>query len=137
MLVVLGILVFSQNDIFTAARMIATVVYGPEVETGVTPIIVGTLIHLLTGGIFGAVFAWIMPRLPRGIWVVAGLIYGEAVWLISTFILLPIVAPLITTADANFNVLLIGHVIYGLVLGIAGGTYGLLWHLPERLQSQE
>ena len=86
MLVVLGILLLSGEDMFAAARLIASVIYGSEMETGAMPIIIGTLIHLITGATFGAIFAWLMPRLPRGFWVVAGLIYGEAVWLISTFI---------------------------------------------------
>lgn len=134
MVVVAGILVLNGRDIFTAARLIATVVYGPEAAFGVAPIIVGTLVHLITGGVFGAVFAWLIPCLPRGFWIVVGLIYGLIVWLISSFIILPVVAPPMIAADANKNVLLLAHVVYGLVVGVAGATYELRWSLPEWLQ---
>ncbi len=134
MVVVAAILVFNGRDIFTAARLIATVVYGPEAAFGVAPIIVGTLVHLITGGVFGSIFAWFSPFLPRGFWIVVGLMYGLVVWLISSFIILPVVAPPMVAADANKNVLLVAHVVYGLVLGIAGATYQLRWNLPEWLQ---
>ncbi len=131
MLVVLAILVVNQRDIFTAARLIATIVYGPDAAEGLMPIIVGTLVHLVTGGTFGAVFAWFMPRLPRPIWIVAGLLYGMGVWLVSTFIVLPILAPPMIAADANIGILALTHFVYGLVLGIAGATYELWWRLPR------
>ena len=134
MVVVAGILVLNGRDIFAAARLIATVVYGPDAAFGVAPIIVGTLVHLITGGTFGAVLARFIPCLPRAFWIVVGLMYGIVVWLISSFIILPVVAPPMIAADANNNILLLAHVVYGLVLGVAGATYQLWWNLPEWLQ---
>jgi hypothetical protein len=135
MVVVAALLVLAGRDIWTAARLIAVVVYGPDAAVGSAPIVVGTLIHLLTGSALGAIFAWVLPCMPHNIWVVAGLIYGIAAWLVSTFIVLPIVAPLMIAADTNVNVLLLAHLIYGFVLGVAGATYNLWWTLPARLQS--
>jgi hypothetical protein len=133
MVVVAALLVLSGRDIWAAARLIAVVVYGPDAVVGLAPIVVGTIIHLLTGSTLGAVFAWVLPCLPRNIWVVAGLVYGIAAWLVSTFIVLPVVAPPMIAADANVNVLLLAHVIYGLALGVAGATYNLWWALPATL----
>lgn len=130
MVVVAAILVLNGRDIFEAARLIATVVYGPDVAEGVAPILIGTAVHLTTGTIFGAIFAHLMPRLPRGFMIVAALMYALGVWLISSFVILPIVAPPMIAADANKSILLIAHVVYGIVLGAAGGTYRLLWRLP-------
>lgn len=134
MVVVAGILILNGRDVFTAARLIATVVYGPDAAVGVAPILIGTLAHLATGAAFGAVFARLMPALPRGIMIVAALVYALGVWLISSFIILPIIAPPMIAADANKSILLLAHAVYGLVLGAAGGTYRLLWRLPGWLQ---
>ena len=135
MVVVAAILVLSGQDIWTAARLIAVVVYGPDAAIGLAPIVVGTAIHLLMGSVLGTVFARVLPCMPRNIWVVAGLLYGIVAWLVSTFLVLPIVAPPMIAADANVNVLLLAHVVYGLVLGVAGATYNLWWTLPASLQA--
>jgi hypothetical protein len=135
--VVTFLLIVNGRDIWTAARLIATVVYGPDAAVGVAPIIVGTIIHLITGGVLGALFARLMPCMPRGIWMVAGLLYGLAAWLLSSFVVLPILAPPMIAADANKNALLLAHVVYGFVLGIAGATYQLWWRLPTWLQPDE
>ncbi len=130
MVVVTAIVVLSGNDIWTAARLIAAFVYGPDASIGVVPIVVGTIIHLITGGVLGAAFAALLPCLPRNFWIVAGLIYGIGAWAVSTFIILPAVAPPMIASSANIAVLAIAHVIYGFTLGIAGATYGLLWTVP-------
>lgn len=130
MVVVTAILVISGNDVWTAARLIATFVYGPEASIGVIPIMVGTIIHLITGAVLGAAFAGFPPCLPRNIWIVAGLIYGLGAWAVSTFIILPVVAPPMIATSANIAVLAIAHVIYGFTLGMAGATYDLLWTVP-------
>jgi hypothetical protein len=130
MVVVTGVLLVSGNDIWTAVRLIATFVYGPKAGADVAPIIVGTIIHLITGGALGAVFAALLPCLPRSIWFVAGLIYGLGAWLVSSFMILPLVAPLLVATDINIGVLLIAHVAYGFTLGLAGASYELLWRVP-------
>ncbi len=130
MVVVTAILLVSGNDVWTAARLIATFVYGPDTGNGVVPIMVGTILHLTTGGVLGAVFAASVPCLPRNIWIVAGLIYGVVAWFVSSFMILPFAAPLLVATDVNVGVLLIAHVVYGFTLGLAGAGYGLLWTAP-------
>jgi hypothetical protein len=135
MVVVTALLIITGRDIWTAARLIATVVYGPEASEGFLPIVIGTIIHLVTGGVLGAIFGRIMPSMPRGFWLVPGLMYGVAAWILSSFVILPVVAPSTIQADANIEVLLLAHVVYGLTLGLAGASYGLWWHLPSWLES--
>lgn len=136
MVIVTALLVITGRDIWTAARLIATVVYGPDAAAGVMPIVVGTIIHLVMGGVLGAIFGRIVPCLPRGFWLVPGLMYGIAAWGVSSFVVLPVIAPPMIQADANINVLLLAHVVYGFTLGLAGATYGLWWHLPSWLESR-
>lgn len=136
MLVVAVLLVLSGQDIFTAARLIAATVYGSEAATGFLPVLIGTSIHLVTGGVLGTIFAAVIPRAPRNFWIMAGLIYGMGAWLVSTFVILPIIASPMVLGEANVSVLLIAHVIYGLILGAAGASYGLLWDLPKRFKSR-
>src|SRR5688500_1938805 len=76
MVIVTSILLLSGNDIWTAVRLIATSVYGPEAGNGLTPILVGTILHLVTGTLLGAIFARIMPRGPRGMFIMAGIAYS-------------------------------------------------------------
>ncbi len=137
MVIVAGILVFGGEDIFAAARLIAAVVYGPDAVIGIVPIGIGTLVHLLTGGIFGAIFAYFMPAIPRGFLIVAGLVYAIMVWLVSTFIILPVVSPPMIVTDANKSILLLAHVVYGLVFGVGSGTYQLWWRLPSWLSPSD
>jgi|GEM_PF-2690278 len=133
-IVVTGIVMLNGSDIWMAARLIATVVYGPDAMVGAAPIVIGTIIHLTTGGVLGLIFARIVPRLPRGFWMVVGLGYGVIAWALSTFIILPVLAPPMIAAAANVSVLFIAHIIYGFVLGLAGAGYELWWWLPARLR---
>jgi hypothetical protein len=135
--VITGVLLVTGRDIGTAARLIATFVYGPDPGTGVGPIIVGTVLHLLTGAVFGAIFARVVPSLPRSVFIIAGLIYGILTWFVSSYAILPIVAPLMVAADVNVGVLLIAHVVYGFTLGIVAATYGLWWRIPKPLPTSD
>ncbi len=133
MVVVTGILLLSGNDIWTAVRLIATSVYGPEAGNGFTPILVGTILHLVTGTVLGSLFARIMPQGPRGMFIMAGIAYGVVAWAVSTFMILPIIAPLLVATNVNISVLLIAHISYGFTLGLAGAGYGLWWKLPANM----
>ena len=132
--VVTAILLFNGKDIGMAARLIATTVYGSDAMVGFMPIIIGTIIHLVMGSLLGAIFARLIPRMPRAIWILAGIGFGTAAFVISTFIVLPLIAQPMIAEDANKSILLIAHMIYGAVLGLGGAGYQLWWHLPLRWQ---
>ena len=134
--VVTAILVVTGNDIWTAVRLIATSVYGQQAAIGWLPIVAGTILHLVTGTFFGAVFASLVPRMPANIYVVAGLIYGLLTWVVMALLILPLVAPLLVATNINVAVLLLAHVVYGFVLGIAGGIIELLWAIPKTAKLQ-
>ena len=130
--VVTAVIVATGNGLFTAPRMIASVVFGANVM-GIMPIIVGTLIHLFTGTALGFIFAALMPPIYRTMWMVAGLIYGMIAFAVSTLVVLPLVSQMLTSSADNVFVLLIAHMVYGFILGITGSTYGLWWELPQRI----
>lgn len=131
MVVVTAILMLTGDDILKAARLIASAVYGGDASSGWSPIVVGTLLHLITGTFFGAVFALFVPPLPANIYVVAGLIYGILTGALMTFVVVPVVAPLMVATRVNVAMLIFAHLIYGFVLGIAAGVIELVWGQPK------
>ncbi len=133
--VITAVIVATGNSLFTAPRMIASVVFGSSV-TGVLPVIVGTVIHLFTGTALGFIFAALMPPIYRTMWMVAGLIYGMIAFAVSTLVVLPLVSQMLTSSADNVFVLLVAHMVYGFILGIAGSTYGLWWELPDSVAKQ-
>jgi hypothetical protein len=83
----------------------------------------GLLAHLAVSGIYGVIYALlftgilrIWPSLLRFGWLI-GLVYGLALWALSTGVLLPAAGSLVLQiASVHW---LFGHVVYGLVLGYA------------------
>jgi len=134
--VITAVIVATGNGLFTAPRVIASVVFGANVS-GVLPVIVGTIIHLFTGTALGFIFAAIMPPIYRTMWMVAGLIYGMLAFAVSTMVVLPLITQMATNTADNVFVLLIAHMVYGFILGIAGSTYGLWWKLPKSVSRED
>jgi len=132
--VVTTILVLTGSDIWSAARLIAISVFGDAVGSGWLPVVVGTAIHLLTGTLFGGLFAGLVPRMPANFYVVAGIIYGLLVWMVMGLIVLPLGAQLLVASSVNVAMLLLAHVIYGFVLGIAAGVIEMMVAIPKRVK---
>lgn len=116
----------SRDDIWLEAKQIAALVYSPSVveQPGFVagPVIVGTLLHFIMAAVLGAVFGILFSRVLHmpstfGSPVVAGLIYGMAVWFLTYFIVLPIVNP--TLLDMYAPVFILQHIVYGMVTGLA------------------
>ncbi|RMF80426.1 MAG: hypothetical protein D6737_08055 [Chloroflexi bacterium] len=122
--VVTVLIVSTGEELFIAPRTIASVFFRENAFTGTLPIIVGTVLHIFIGATEGAIFAMITPRLPRPFWIVAGIVFGIASWLVASFVLVPLVAPLMSSTAGYLNILLLGHLAYGFVLGLAGALYG-------------
>lgn len=114
------------TDIFLSPRIIASALLGSSAETGVFAVIVGTVIHLVSGTVYGAIFAAIVPSIPRGFYIVAGLVFGMAIWAIAAIGLPFFIADEIGgfTEVGYFSVLIISHAAYGIFLGTAGALYG-------------
>lgn len=92
---------------------------------------VGFLIHVLHGVVFGFAFAALLSARPLrervesiGVSAVVGVGYGVLVWLVAAALVMPVWlsamgfpgAPGVPNFDATS---LIGHVVFGLVLGVA------------------
>lgn len=91
------------------------------------PAVLGALIHMMTGAIYGAIFAVAVARLPiaRVLLVLAGIVWGALVFVISAFVGLPVAAAVFDSGDqitdmaqmAGWGTFIIEHLIFGLVLG--------------------
>jgi hypothetical protein len=109
------------QDVWREPREIAITFLGAAAQTGWVPIVVGTIVHFIVAALFGAIFGIVSRRLLRlpsdyGAQVLAGLIYGLALWVLAYFIVLPIVNPaLLDTYAPSF---LIQHLVYGVVTGL-------------------
>ncbi|MEO1288705.1 MAG: DUF6789 family protein [Chloroflexota bacterium] len=115
-------------DPFLSPRFIASVILRDGAWAtgagGTLAIAVGTLMHLAAGAFYGAVFAFAMPKMPRGFWFVAGLIFGVVIWGIAA-VALPILAPANEIQPIVYtNAQIISHLVFGITLGIAGSFFG-------------
>ncbi len=91
------------------------------------PAAVGLTVHLMTGAIYGVVFALIARalRLSGAAAIVAGATFGLGVLLFSSFVGLPAAAALFDGGDpiadmpnvVGWTTFTIEHVMYGIVLG--------------------
>ena len=105
-----------DNDIWRQPREIAQLVLGSAAQTGWGPVVLGTLLHFLTAALAGAAFSILSRRLLHlpsdyGAQVLAGLIYGLALWFVAYFIILPFTNPaLLDTYAPSF---VIQHLVYG------------------------
>jgi hypothetical protein len=92
------------------------------------PAVVGAIVHMMTGAIFGAVFGIIIARVhpSQAITVVAGTMFGLLVMVVNSFIGLPIAARLFgggrpishMATIVGWGHFTVEHVIFGMMLGI-------------------
>jgi hypothetical protein len=90
--------------------------------------LLGALIHMMTGALYGAIFGLAVSKLRPGIALLAsvGIAYGAIVFAVSAWIGLPIAAALFDSGDqienmaemAGWATFVIEHLLYGLVLGL-------------------
>jgi hypothetical protein len=95
------------------------------------PALLGAIIHMMTGGMYGAVFGVAVSRVAsrRGIVVATGLAYGAMVFAISTWIGLPIGAAIFDSGDqisdmaemAGWGTFVAEHLVFGVALGLLVG----------------
>ncbi|KRF29009.1 hypothetical protein [Phycicoccus sp. Soil802] len=90
--------------------------------------LLGAIIHMRTGAMYGAIFGIIVSRLRRGLPAGAGigLVYGFLVFAVSAYVALPIAAAIFDSGDplknmaqmAGWGTFIIEHLLYGLALGV-------------------
>lgn len=92
------------------------------------PAILGAMIHMMTGAMYGAVFGLFASRLRLGVAALAGvgMVYGFGVFAMSAFIGLPLAAAIFDSGDpiknmaemAGWSIFIIEHLLYGATLGL-------------------
>ncbi|HUY75692.1 MAG TPA: DUF6789 family protein [Ktedonobacterales bacterium] len=108
------------------------------------PILVGLMLHMVNAAVFGLIFTVLARRLfPRALTlpaaVVTGMVWGLIVLVVNQFAVLPLVdTPLATATGSIFGWWLVGHLMYGVVLGvIAGATLGRRVRAPGRVPTHQ
>ena len=91
------------------------------------PAVLGAVIHMMIGAMYGAIFAIAAALLPwRGpALIAAGAVWGAIVFVISSFIALPVAAAVFSSGDqithmaskVGYGTFLTEHVLFGLALG--------------------
>jgi hypothetical protein len=81
-------------------------------------VILGLMGHMMNSVILGLIFAYLIAPRTRSLLgqVVAGLVYGVAVYIAMWFVVLPLVDPVML--NLNAIVFLLGHMMWGIALGL-------------------
>jgi hypothetical protein len=92
------------------------------------PAVLGAMIHMMIGAMYGAMFAIaaVLLRLRGPVLITAGAAWGAMVFVISSFIALPVAAALFSSGDqisqmaskVGYGTFLTEHVLFGLALGV-------------------
>lgn len=125
-IVVIGLLALATGrDPFLSPQVISSVILGASAfDGGILPTIVGTIMHFGAGAIYGAIFALVVPKMPRGFWFVAGLVYAMLIWGIAA-LALPLLLPPNEIPPLDYtNAQIVSHLTYGITLGVAGAYFG-------------
>jgi hypothetical protein len=82
--------------------------------------ILGAIVHMMMSIILGIVYAWWAERSRSGppLIVAGAVVYGVVVWLVNQYVLWPLIDSVAANAFTPW-VFGVGHVMYGLVLGLA------------------
>ena len=120
----IGSLLISPTAMMTSAQHAAG---GSVFYFTLGPALVGAMVHMMTGAIYGVVFALIVSRLSldKSWLIVLGLVFGVVVFAMSSWIALPVMAALLGSGDqiahmaqnAGYLPFLVNHLIYGAALG--------------------
>ena len=104
------------------------------------PASLGLMIHMATGAAYGMVFVLITQRLRRSLVIPAGMAYGLAVFVVSSFIGLPIAAKLTASGPViadmaemvGWSTFAVEHLVFGTVLGLLAFALSRTTHTDPR-----
>jgi hypothetical protein len=85
----------------------------------IVPLLVGLVTHVVVCAAWGALFGAIFYGATRGATVALGALWGLVVWLAMHYGVLPLIGVANLLAIVPVGVSLIGHVMFGITLGIA------------------
>lgn len=91
------------------------------------PAVVGAIVHMMVGAMYGVIFAIaaVLLRLRGPVLIGAGAVWGVVVFVMSSFIALPLAAAVFSSGDqisqmaskVGYGTFVTEHVLYGLALG--------------------
>ncbi|GAC1515694.1 MAG: hypothetical protein NVS1B4_07250 [Gemmatimonadaceae bacterium] len=82
----------------------------------------GWIGHFMIGTILAVIYAVVAPRLPGPAWI-RGALYGVAPWLVAQLMMMPMMGmPVFSGSSALAMGSLLGHLVYGAVVGAIYGT---------------
>jgi len=92
------------------------------------PAVLGAMIHMMTGAMYGALFGGVVARLRLGLAALAGvgMVFGFGVFAFSAYLGLPLAASIFDSGDpitnmaemAGWGTFIIEHLMYGVALGV-------------------
>lgn len=116
---------WASKDSMTASMQAA--VAGDAFQLALGPAVLGAVIHMMTGAMYGAAFGVIAWRLAVGAAALAGLglAYGFVVFAMSAYVALPVSAAVFGSGDeithmasmAGWGTFVVEHLLFGLSLG--------------------
>lgn len=119
-------LVSDDSDMMTS--MMAAAVGGDSFTFLAGPALLGAMIHMMTGALFGGAFGLVVARLRLGLAPLAGISlgYGLVVFVVSAYVALPLAAAVFGSGDAikdmaqlaGWGTFIVEHLLFGLVLGV-------------------
>lgn len=116
---------FISNDAMTTSMQHA--MSGSQFYFAAGPALLGALIHMMTGAMYGAMFAVLVTllKLSRGTVLLLGMVYGVMAFVLSSFIGLPLAATIFGSGDqithmarmVGWTTFLLEHLMFGIALG--------------------
>ncbi|MBC75655.1 MAG: hypothetical protein CME64_06535 [Halobacteriovoraceae bacterium] len=112
---------YLESDFWGPMKNVSAIFLGDGAQQGsIGVILVGIATHFLFSIVWGIVFAFLTKRVTSSSSeVVAGIIFGGAVWAIMTYLFLPVVSPEVIVAREGMEGWWFGcHLVFGFGLGI-------------------
>ncbi len=113
---------FTGRGVLTPLKLFGGLFYGRNaLAPGLGPAFWGLVAHLALSAALGVLFAAIFHREVAPLAEVASaIVYALLAWVLLTFVVLPVVNPLMREAVPSLSMAWFGaHVVYGGVLGVA------------------
>jgi hypothetical protein len=116
----MGYAAYQGLGFFLPLKLIAATFLGVNaIIGGFWVLLLGVLIHLSVSAGWGVVFGALARRLGVGASTALGGIYGLAVYLLMTFLVLPWIDPVMRArVEVTMTSFLIAHLVFGIALGL-------------------
>ena len=106
-------------EVWTPMQLMAATFYGAEaLHGGAQVILVGEIVHAVIAIGYGLIFSFFVSRAtPLGMAFLYGLVYSVLIWGVMTYMVLPLVDPVMQRAEAlQPNWWFISHLVFGALL---------------------